>query len=149
MSKKDELSGQDLIKIIYKNILFWAMNNITYKVPKNTYIFINYNKTNKNKKMLDYDNFLQSNKDTYITLSNKESVFKNKTIIKLFKKLSYSTTSDIINCIVHMRPGYIEYLLWDLKVKVRRLVVYLLTLFLDPYSAECKSIKQWCEKSRC
>jgi len=89
MSKKDGLSGQDLIKIIYKNILFWAMNNITYKVPKNTYIFINYNKTNKNKKMLDYDNFLQSNKDTYITLSNKESVFKNKTIIKLFKKLSY------------------------------------------------------------
>ena len=88
LSKKNELSGQDLIKIIYKNILFWAIDNITYKVPKNTNIIINYNSYNKNKKVLEYENFIQNNKSVSILLSNKESVFKSKTIIKLFKKLS-------------------------------------------------------------
>ena len=87
LSKKNELSGQDLIKIIYKNVLFWAINNISYKVPKNTSIIINYNSYNKNKKVLDYENFIQNNKSVSILLSNKESVFKSKTIIKLFKKL--------------------------------------------------------------
>ena len=37
---------------------------------------------------------------------------------KLFKKLGYTTTLEIMTCIVHMRPGYVEYLLWDLKQKV-------------------------------
>lgn len=63
----------------------------------------------------------------------------------MFKKLGYTTTNEIINCVVNMRPGYIgkrssdhrfgaacllrfdigetneaEYLLWDLREKVRR-----------------------------
>jgi hypothetical protein len=88
ISKKDVLTGHELIKIIYKNILFWAIHNISYKVPKNSSIFINYNKTNKIKKTNEYENFIKHNKDINILLSNKDHVFKNKTIMKLFKKLA-------------------------------------------------------------
>jgi hypothetical protein len=43
---------------------------------------------------------------------------------KIFKKLGYNTTLEIMTCVVHMRPGYVEYLLWDLKLMV--IAAYLL-----------------------
>jgi hypothetical protein len=88
ISKKDLLTGHELIKIIYKNILFWAIHNISYKVPKYSFIFINFNKINKMKKTNEYENFIKNNKDIHILLSNKDHIFKNKTIIKLFKRLA-------------------------------------------------------------
>ncbi|KAI8897029.1 hypothetical protein BC833DRAFT_595268 [Globomyces pollinis-pini] len=38
---------------------------------------------------------------------------------KVFKKLGYQTSEEIIKSIVAMRPGYIEYLLYDLRNKVQ------------------------------
>ncbi|KAJ3310150.1 Ankyrin repeat and zinc finger domain-containing protein 1 [Boothiomyces sp. JEL0838] len=37
---------------------------------------------------------------------------------KVFKKLGYVTSDEIIHCIVTMRPGYVEYLLYELRIKI-------------------------------
>ncbi|KAJ3276621.1 Sperm flagellar protein 1 [Terramyces sp. JEL0728] len=37
---------------------------------------------------------------------------------KVFKKLGYVTSDEIIHCIVAMRPGYVEYLLYELRFKI-------------------------------
>ncbi|KAI8906035.1 hypothetical protein EDD86DRAFT_211370 [Gorgonomyces haynaldii] len=37
---------------------------------------------------------------------------------RVFKKLHYSTSDEIISCIVNCRPGYIEYLLFELRLKI-------------------------------
>ncbi|KAI8921757.1 hypothetical protein BC831DRAFT_404924 [Entophlyctis helioformis] len=37
---------------------------------------------------------------------------------KVFKRLGYSTNDEIISCIVNNKPGYIEYILYELRQKV-------------------------------
>ncbi|KAI9208288.1 uncharacterized protein BJ171DRAFT_471959 [Polychytrium aggregatum] len=37
---------------------------------------------------------------------------------KVFRKLGYCASDEVINCIVSNKPGYVEYLLWELRQKV-------------------------------
>ncbi|KAJ3306551.1 Sperm flagellar protein 1 [Kappamyces sp. JEL0829] len=37
---------------------------------------------------------------------------------KVFAKLGYTTSGEVINGIVRQRPGYVDYLLWDLRSRV-------------------------------
>lgn len=39
---------------------------------------------------------------------------------KVFRKLGYNISDEIIYAIVNNRPGYVEYLLYELRQKVNR-----------------------------
>jgi hypothetical protein len=50
----------------------------------------------------------------------KQTCIIYKTTEKVFRKIGYSCSQDIISKIVENKPGYIEYLLHDIRPKVRK-----------------------------
>ncbi|KAH6566830.1 hypothetical protein BASA60_009319 [Batrachochytrium salamandrivorans] len=63
-------------------------------------------------KLVDLHNYSQAN-------SVSQKVY-NWTALnqKVFRRLGYSTNEDIIQCIVANKPGYVEYLLYELRQKI-------------------------------